>query len=262
MANARLGTLNWAYTTKGRMTFRDQVAYVRSGIKVQLISRLPVWNFLHRHNLDDSVFDRVQIPDTFIVREAQAYTRNLASDEIFHHSIRAYFWGCLLNLDEIGKDGKTNHRLDEETFYLSCLFHDLGLTKDFHCQNPDNGCFTLDSTRAADHFFYQHPVSASTCDLVNNAITLHLNPEVSGSEHGWVAHYLNAGTACDVVGARYGQIARADRQHVLQEYPRGNLKQTLVEVFKQEARLHSCSRIALMNRLGFLNMIKKAPFES
>ncbi|OZG71923.1 hypothetical protein BTA51_18120 [Hahella sp. CCB-MM4] len=255
MAATRLGTRHWALTSKGRMTFWDQMHYIRSSIKVQLKTNLPVISRNKSWKSTEALLDRVSVPDTILVKASQEYVRGLASDELFNHSIRAYFWGSLLKLAD-------RQSMDDETLYLSCLFHDLGLTDSFHDQMEGAECFTLESAEAGDQFMLQHDVDNSTRDTIYNAITLHLNPAVCGHEHGWLAHYLNAGTACDVIGLRYGSIAKPDRETVLNNYPRGAFKSALVDIFKKEKAIRPCSRIALMSRFGFLNMIRQAPFGS
>ncbi len=258
MTSTRMGSMHWTLRRKGRMTFKDQITYVRSSALVQLKARLPHLPFLTegpstKHSAE--LLEQVKIPSSPLIQEAQAYVRDLATDTIFYHSIRAYFWGSLLRL-------KSHHSMDEETFYLSCLFHDLGLTSSLHGKLEGAECFTLESAQAGQQFLQQHDVAEETQDTIFGAITLHLNPIVDGKENGWIAHYLNAGTACDVIGARYGEIHKSDRQTVLQRYPRGTFKSDLIRIFEQEAAMRPCSRIALMNRFGFLKMIQCAPFSS
>ena len=60
---------------------------------------------------------------------------------LFNHAMRTYIFGSLI--------GRTHgHRFDEETLYLACIFHDLGLTERFEGNLP----FEIQGAEAARGF--------------------------------------------------------------------------------------------------------------
>lgn len=246
-----MGSLVWSRQTQGKMCFFDQVNYVKASIKVQLKLFMP----FQAHQPKDLDLDTIVIPDTPLVKETQAFVAEKLTDAFFNHSIRAYFWGSMLKMGD-------RREFDAETFYLSCLLHDLGIADQVHGHYADANCFTLESIQAGQQVLSKHGCSLQQQTVIDEAITLHLNPVVEGEKFGWVAHYLNAGTACDIVGARFKQISRNNRKSVLQKYPRMDLKHDVIRVMRREAELHPCSRMALMKRFGFFNLVKNAPFDS
>ncbi|ARU58197.1 metal dependent phosphohydrolase [Oleiphilus messinensis] len=260
-----MGSLAWGKQTGGRINFREQWQYARGAVVEQtasLVNHLPFLKQLTgkgdgKSSLRLSIeqLERITFPDTLIVKEAQAYVSATATPALFNHSVRAFFWATLMRL-------QAQHELDEEAFYLSCLWHDMGITDQYHGQCGATGCFTLDSVAASERFFAQKVYDPAKVEIINNAITLHINPEVSGTEQGWEAHYLNAGTACDVLGARLNEIDKRCRDHVLQAWPRLAFKAELIDAFQREILLHPDSRMALMKKLGFFTMVRRAPYVS
>jgi hypothetical protein len=96
---------------------------------------------------------------------------------------------------------------------------------------------------------------------VADAIAMHLNVRVSPRD-GVEAYLLHEGAACDVVGARFGEIGAATRDRALARHPRLEMKAALAEAMKAQSRARPASRAALLCRLGFIGMIRRAPFPS
>ena len=106
----------------------------------------------------------------------------------------------------------------------------------------------------------KHGVDHRRQEVVAEAIALHLNVRVSLS-HGVEAHLLHEGAALDVVGARCGEVAATTRNEVLGGHPRLEMKSGLVAAFEQQSTMRPRSRAGLLCGLGFISMIRQAPFE-
>jgi len=81
----------------------------------------------------------IKIPDSRLTLEAQEILKEHGSELLWNHSNRVYLFGALQ-----GK--KSQRKYDEELLYVSALFHDLGLTKQFSSLDKR---FEVDGANAA-----------------------------------------------------------------------------------------------------------------
>jgi hypothetical protein len=79
--------------------------------------------------------------------------------------------------------------------------------------------------------------------------------------HGIEAHLLHEGAALDVVGGRFDEVAATTRHEVLGVHPRLGMKSGLVASFEQQSSMRPRSRAGFLCGLGFISMIRHAPFE-
>jgi hypothetical protein len=203
--------------------------------------------------LDRLALERITYPDSACANSALEKVRALASPAVTNHSLRTFIWGSLLGQ----LDGK---RWDPEVLFVASMVHDLGLTEALHGSCRGARCFTLDGVNGVPEVFAQ--TSPERAERMRRAVLLHLNIAVPGAVHGWEAHYLQAGAALDVVGQRHDELPRATVEATLKLHPRLNLKDELVTWVRREARLRTDSRMAMLTRLGFATLIRRAPFES
>lgn len=59
----------------------------------------------------------VKLPDSRIARDITQFVRDTASDMLFHHSARVYWWGALAGR-------KLGLAFDPELLYAAAMFHD------------------------------------------------------------------------------------------------------------------------------------------
>ena len=82
---------------------------------------------------------------------------------LWNHSHRVFLFGALL--------GRQQHlKYDAELLYISALFHDLGLTRQYRSADE---CFEVDGANAARRLLEQHGLSKESTQLVWDAIALH-----------------------------------------------------------------------------------------
>jgi hypothetical protein len=113
---------------------------------------------------------------------------------------------------------------------------------------------------AAERSLAAHGLDRARRDLVAEAISLHMNVRVPAAL-GVEAHLLHAGAALDVVGARIHEVAAATRDGVLRAHPRLEMKRHIAAAMERESGARPGSRTAVLCRLGFISMIRRAPFE-
>jgi len=163
----------------------------------------------------------VRIPDSKLAREISELVRDTESDLLFQHSSRVYYFGALA--------GK--HRglvFDPELLYAGAMFHDMGLTPGYSSAEER---FEVDGANAAREFLRSHDVSRSDVDTVWTAIALHTTPGIPRHLHPVVA-LVTAGVEMDVLGLTYPEYSDAERNAVVQAYPRGNhFKEDIIQAF-------------------------------
>src|SRR5699024_6147150 len=119
----------------------------------------------------------IKIPDTKLAKDAADILRDNGNDLLWNHSNRVFLFGAIN-----GK--KANKNYDLELLYVSALFHDLGLVKEF--SSPDLR-FEVDGANAARSFLQQYQIPDESIQLVWDAIALHTTPGVAEHKESEVA---------------------------------------------------------------------------
>ncbi|KAL9599879.1 MAG: hypothetical protein Q9219_003573 [cf. Caloplaca sp. 3 TL-2023] len=65
----------------------------------------------------------IKLPDTPLARSVSEYARAELSTETFNHSMRVFFYGKAIHMQQF-----PDWRFSDETYYLTCLLHDIGTT--------------------------------------------------------------------------------------------------------------------------------------
>src|SRR3954467_6002659 len=104
----------------------------------------------------------VKIPDSKLAAGAAELLRDHGNDLLWNHSHRVFLFGAL-------QGQQANVKFDTELLYISAVFHDLGLTKQY--SSPDKR-FEVDGANAARSYLQQNGVPNETIQLVWDAIAL------------------------------------------------------------------------------------------
>lgn len=202
--------------------------------------------------LELRALDHVEHPWDALAFAASTAAQELQPQWLTNHGWRTYAWGTLLALN-------ADLKYDKNLFFAACMLHDLGLTP--HAATPSDQCFTLRGARAASGILRRAGASEAQVHCVAQAITLHPNLDVS-VELGVEAHLLQAGAGLDVVGQRSQEVPAALQHAVLGKYPRLGFKHAFCNCMKVESQVTPNSRMGLyVRRLGFLDLIRQAPFD-
>jgi HD superfamily phosphodiesterase len=163
----------------------------------------------------------VTVPDSILAKEITQIVRDTASDLLFHHSSRVYYFGALA-----GK--QRGLKFDPELLYCGCMFHDMGLTRKH--SSPDKR-FEVDGANAARDFLERHGIAQQEIEKVWTAIALHTTPGIPEFMDPIIA-LVTAGVEMDVLGLTYAQYSDADREAVVEAHPRGdNFKERIIQTF-------------------------------
>lgn len=162
----------------------------------------------------------IKIPDSAIARQATELLQEHASTLLYNHSLRTFIFGALN-----GQQNKT--RYNTELLYVSAMFHDLGLTSHYR---TDDKRFEIDGANAARDFLRGHGISSRSLQLVWDAIALHTSPGIAEYKETEVA-LLNYGAALDVIGKGYEQLSQSNREEIIEQFPRNELKNNIINTF-------------------------------
>jgi HD domain-containing protein len=163
----------------------------------------------------------LRIPDSRLAREITELVRDTETELLFNHSSRVYLFGGLA-----GKQRGIG--FDAELLYAAAMFHDIGLIPS---HSSPHHRFEVDGANAARDFLTRHGIARTDLDTVWNAIALHTTPGIPEFMHPVVA-LLNAGVKMDVVGIGYDSFTDADREAVVQAFPRTpHFKEDIIQAF-------------------------------
>jgi hypothetical protein len=248
-----LGSATWGRANGGRLTLAEQCRYAMQTVVAQL--RLQ-WQDRDAVS-DDSrqrwsrlAPDRIELPDTPTVARALELVRQSAPIWLCRHSLRTWAWAALLaQRDTLNPD--------TEMLAVSCLLHDVALLP---CGRPPAlrcACFAIGGGLRARRFLQEQGWAESRAFAVEDAICLHMNPDVPLGA-GIEAHLLQQAAAMDVVGARMTAIDAASRQAVLDRHPRTGFAQQMSDAMRQQAERAPHTRTRLLWRLGFERAIRRS----
>jgi hypothetical protein len=163
----------------------------------------------------------ITVPDSKLANEITELIRDTESTLLFNHSSRVYYFGALA-----GKRRGLN--FDAELLYAGAMFHDMGLVP-AHSSETDR--FEVDGANAAREFLRSHHIAEQDVDHVWTAIALHTTPDIPKYMHPVVA-LVTAGVEMDVLGIDYSRFTDADRNAVVQAYPRTpHFKEDILQAF-------------------------------
>lgn len=163
----------------------------------------------------------IDIPDSKLCRRITELVRDTESDLLFNHSSRVYCFAALTGL-------RRGLPFDRELVYAGAMFHDMGLTPR-HSSRTER--FEVDGANVARDFLRAHHIAPSDIDLVWTAIALHTTPGIPQYMHPVVA-LVTAGVEMDVLGIDYTSFTDADRNAVVEAFPRtAHFKEDILQAF-------------------------------
>ena len=163
----------------------------------------------------------VRIPDSKLAREITEFVRDTESSLLFNHSSRVYHFGALAGV----RRGLT---FNPELLYAGAMFHDVGLVPAYSSATDR---FEVDGANAAREFLKQRGIPQQDIDSVWTAIALHTTPGIPQYMHPVVA-LVTAGVEMDVLGIDYSAFSDADREAIVQAYPRTpRFKEDILQAF-------------------------------
>ena len=163
----------------------------------------------------------VSIPDSKLAREITELIRDTEPELLFNHSSRVFYFAALAGQ-------RKGLNFDAELLYAGAMFHDMGLVPTRWSQDKR---FEVDGANIAREFLAGRGISQQDLDTVWTAIALHTTPGIPQYMHPVVA-LLTAGVEMDVLGIAYDEFGDAEREAVVQAYPRApRFKEDIIQAF-------------------------------
>ncbi len=161
--------------------------------------------------------DGIEIPDSKLAHEVTEIVRDTASELLFNHSTRVYFWAALTG-------ERKGLKFDPELLYTGAMFHDIGLTERYR---ESQLRFEVDGANAARDF------------LRGRGIPEYIDPEVA---------LVQTGAGMDITGRGYDDFTDEQRKAVIAAYPRGKeFEHEIIEAFYQGMKHHPNSTFGTIN---------------
>jgi hypothetical protein len=164
----------------------------------------------------------VMVPDTKLAGEATELVRESATDLVYHHSRRVFWFGSLQGRNR-------GLSFDPELLYIGAMFHDLGLNEELRRSGRR---FEVDSADEARRFLQGHGVPEDSIRRVWTAIALHTTPGIPEFMEPEVA-LVTAGVEYDVLGIGYYDISDAYRAEITALHPRPDFKRSILRAFTE-----------------------------
>lgn len=163
----------------------------------------------------------IQIPESKVARDITEFIRDTESTLLFNHSSRVYCFGALAGQ-------RRGLNFDRELLYAGAMFHDVGLVPAY---SSDKDRFEVDGANAARDFLRRYDIPQDDIDRVWTAIALHTTPGIPEYMHPVIA-LVTAGVEMDVLGIDYCHFTDAEREAVVQSFPRRpGFKEDILQAF-------------------------------
>src|SRR5215210_1421792 len=218
---------------------------------------------LGRMNGMSTTIAGVAIPDSALAREATEFVHDTSTQLLFDHSRRGFLWASLQG-QKLGLD------YDPELFYVSAMFHDIGLVAGHRSKRER---FEIDGANAARAFLERHGLPEERVMTVWESIALHTTPEVPHYKQPEV-RLVTLGVEYDVLGLHFAELTAEQREAVLAAHPRTGFKEGIVEAFSAGMRDKPETTFGTMNtdileatvpgyaRPNFCDYIRNSRFEA
>jgi len=180
----------------------------------------------------------IYTPSSSIAANALKHARSCLDDVMFNHSNRVYFIGMAMAQQHFSE-----WRVDSECYYLTSLFHDLGvghnrLTSTRLSFEFDGAIQARDFILKQAHIDQSHADAnplQNVADEVCEAIMRHTN-FVKG-KMTTTAELIQLSTTLDVIGANTRHISPTTYNDIVQTYPRLNFHEHFATLMEDEMRL-------------------------
>ncbi len=174
-------------------------------------------------------------PDTGAVRAAYDLATTTLSPAYLEHSLRCVLFSAVAHARM-----RRAAPVDLEALHVAVMLHDVGL---FVPAQSDEHCFTVTGARHARRVLESADWPSDRIDTVVTAITANLNPFVSASTYGSLAHLFRVGGLIDVL-AQGWKVHPDNLAHILARHPRGELGHETRNLVRTEVARHPGCRFA------------------
>ncbi|KAF8518142.1 cyanamide hydratase [Hysterangium stoloniferum] len=172
----------------------------------------------------------IPFPDSELVRRSKAFVEKKLNEPTFNHSHRVYVYGTALV-----KKHFPDWKYDDEAYYLSCLFHDIG-TADAYLSTTKMS-FEFKGGIVAREFIIQHGGEEDLADAICEAVIRHQDIFVKGGNITAIGQVLQLATIIDNVGIRANLLSTSLIEATVAAFPRLKWSGCFASVINKELAL-------------------------
>ncbi|GME63170.1 Cyanamide hydratase [Neofusicoccum parvum] len=172
----------------------------------------------------------IKYPDTKLVRQSLARVEKELAPETLNHSLRVYYFGMAIVRTQFPawlSDGW----LDEETWLLVCLFHDIGTTH--HALRSTHMSFDFWGGIEALQTLQSFGADKSQAESVAECIIRHQDPGETGSI-SCVGLLVQLATLLDNAGKFKDLVHPETIKNVVEKYPRNGWSGCFAKTIREE----------------------------
>lgn len=262
LAQTHLQPLLLTFALLLAMSASDSISPLLRELDVSIVER-DVNAYLARHpSLSTRTPTRTSLaslytPSTPLAASALSFAHSQLDPVMFNHSNRVYYIGQAMK-QHLSSPPSADYRVDDEAYYLTSLFHDLGCA-------PTH----LHSTRLSFEFqgallshnwiLQQSPHLLPLAAEVAEAITRHTN-FVQG-KISTTGQLIQLSTTLDVIGANSQLIDRGTYGEIEAKWPRMAFNEHFAALMEEEMRVKPWSHTtAVQEEFGFCAKIRGNPY--
>ena len=240
------------------MPVSDSVSSLLRELDVSIVER-DVNAYLARYpSLSTRIPNRISLaslytPSTPLSAAALSFAHSQLDPVMFNHSSRVYYIGQAM-AQHLSQPEPGAYRVDDEAYYLTSLFHDLGCSPS-HLR-ATRLSFEFHGALLSHHWIMQHsPHSQSLAAEVAEAIARHTN-FVQG-KMTTTGQLIQLSTTLDVIGANSGLIDRGTYGEIEAKWPRMAFNEHFAALMEEEMQVKPWSHTtAVQEEFGFCAKIR------
>ena len=247
---ARLGGLEWARRTGGRLTRSERRTLLAAIVRGQgdyiatrwrrMTGRVPA-------GARDLALADFRPPDSRFARLAE----DAAEEQSVHvkgHGYRTWAFGAALAV----LDGEEP---DPEVLYVASLLHDYGVADVVGGED-----FVLRSATRAEQCVTDAGLGEEVALATADAICVHSTAGITPDKDG-PGFYVGAGAGLDLAGLRCGDLPRSYFTDVHATHPRDGVTRAFIDHIAAEGRTNPDGRFAQLRRYGFNLLLRANPLD-
>jgi len=173
--------------------------------------------------------DNVTLPNTDIAKKAYEYARAELPEQTFNHSMRVYYYGVAIVRNHFPQ--KTPLL---ETYFLTCLLHDIGTTESN--LKRTHMSFEFYGAYLALNFLQENGASKDQAESVAEAIIRHADLGESGTITS-LGQLIQLSTVFDNIGANPHLIHKSTIESVVTAFPREQWSKCFAATMVEEMKL-------------------------
>ncbi|KAK9765302.1 hypothetical protein K7432_006472 [Basidiobolus ranarum] len=195
----------------------------------------------------------IHVPTTDVAEKTVEYVRKELDPVIFNHSNRVYYFGAVVSQDQF-----PDWNADLDTYFLTSLFHDIGVAPKYHLATSLS--FEFWGGIHAREKLLEFGSSTLQADEVAEAIIRHTD-FIPGQirKNGQL---IQLGTLIDVIGKNPELYHPETIDQVVTKYPRQGFNCHFADLMEKECRNKPGSHTPIGDPINFIQKIKHNPVMS